>query len=85
MESRKRMDKFQGTDTLAPWNARSVLAAMVNRLDEGTGKVLQAIEDLGLKDNYICSTIDLFPTILDLAGLETRELSIDGKSFAGVL
>ena len=39
----------------------------------------------GTSTGWITSTIDIFPTLLDLAGFPPPEYPIDGRSFAGVL
>jgi arylsulfatase A-like enzyme len=110
---------------------------MVSHLDEGTGRLLTKLEELGLEENtivFFCSdnggrdiyasqrpfrrgkgwlyeggirvpmivrwpgriragaetgtalsTIDIYPTLLELAGLPPAGHPVDGRSFAGVL
>jgi uncharacterized sulfatase len=137
MESRTRISEFEQSDPAPEYRVVPELGAMVSRLDEGTGKLLRKLEQLGLEENtivffcsdnggrdvyasqrpfrrgkgwlyeggihvpmivrwpglieagtttgHVISTTDIFPTLLELAGLPPAGHPIDGKSFAGVL
>jgi uncharacterized sulfatase len=51
MESAERIALAEGNPTLKDQEIWPVLAAMVNRLDSGVGRLLRAVDRLGLKDN----------------------------------
>ncbi|MEX0320932.1 MAG: sulfatase [Puniceicoccaceae bacterium] len=53
MESTKRIDRYRNSKGLKEWNIIPEIAAMVNRLDEGTGRLLDAIHRLGLEQNTL--------------------------------
>lgn len=53
MEAQARIAKFAGDSRLIEKQIQPVLAAMVSRLDEGTGKVLRKLEELNLSENTL--------------------------------
>ncbi|MEL7121409.1 MAG: sulfatase [Bacteroidota bacterium] len=53
MESQERISKFENDSTLNDWEIIPEIAAMVEHLDEGTGRLLHKIDDLSLADNTI--------------------------------
>lgn len=137
MESLSRISGYEKTDPDPEYEVDAGLGAMVHHLDEGAGRVLRKLDELGLEKNTIVffisdnggrdkhasqrpfwkgkgwlyeggirvpmivrwpgkieagttngthtSTIDIFPTLLDLAGISPVNHLIDGKSLAGVL
>ena len=134
MESRERTEAFTLSGPDPAYRVNPVLGAMVGRLDEGTGRLLNKLRELGLenetivffcsdnggKESYasqfpfrkgkgwlyeggirvpmiirwpgkinagttsdaITATIDIYPTLTELAGFEPPEQNIDGRSFA---
>ena len=133
MEAKKSIAKFEGDTALAALKILPVLAAMVERLDKGVGKLLSKVNELGLVENtvvvfygdnggketyanqypfrkgkgwlyeggvrvpllirwpqrtkansssdFMLSSIDFFPTLLDIAAGNPKKYTIDGKSF----
>jgi len=133
MEAKSSIEKFENDTALAALNILPVLAAMVERLDKGVGKLLSKVNELGLADNtvvifygdnggkdayanqypfrkgkgwlyeggirvpliirwpqrvkannssdFMLSSIDFFPTLLDIAGGNPNKFTNDGKSF----
>ena len=53
MESAERIDRYREQPELMEWNILPEIAAMVERLDSGTGRLLRAIDRLGLKRNTL--------------------------------
>ena len=53
MESRQRTAKYRDNKSIKDYNIQPQLAAMIERLDEGVGKLLGAIDRFGLSDNTI--------------------------------
>ena len=53
MESRRRTAKYRDNKSIKDYNIQPQLAAMIERLDEGVGKLLGAIDRFGLSDNTI--------------------------------
>ncbi len=53
MESRARISTFEGDPELQEREVWPVLAAMVNRLDDGVDKILRKVDDLGLRENTV--------------------------------
>ncbi len=132
MEAKKSIVKFEGDTALAALNIQPVLAAMVERLDKGVGKLLQKVNELGLAENtivvfygdnggketyasqfpfrkgkgwlyeggvrvpllirwpqrvkansssdFMLSSIDFFPTLLEAVGDNSTKYTTDGKS-----
>ncbi len=137
MESQKRMDEFTTSSPDPAYDIDPGLGAMVSRLDDGAGKVLDKLDELGLKENTIVlflsdnggkeshasqypfrkgkgwlyeggirvpmiarwpgkieagslsglhtSTIDIFPTLLDMVGIPPAKHLVDGRSIADEL
>ena len=65
IESRKRIARYKGDRKLASRKIMPTLAAIVERLDDGVGQILTAIDELGLRD----STMVIFYS--DNGGKET--------------
>lgn len=134
MESRARINRYQQTFPDPEYHVEPVIGAMVNRLDESTGRLLSKLGELGIEKNTIvlfcsdnggkeayasqlpfrkgkgwlyeggirvpmiarwpgriradtisglpASTMDLFPTLMELAGLPMVEHLLDGTSLA---
>jgi len=53
MESQERIDQFANTDPDPAYSVAPVLGAMVSRLDEGAGRLLMKLKELGLEKNTI--------------------------------
>jgi len=53
MESRDHIARFEGDSALEEHEIWPVLAAMVHTLDQGVGKVLRAVDELGLRENTV--------------------------------
>ena len=53
MESKERSEKYVDNSALKEYGIRPQLAAMIERLDKGVGKVLKKIDQLGLYENTI--------------------------------
>ncbi|MFC2116250.1 sulfatase [Bacteroidota bacterium] len=137
MESSSRIDEYKKTDPFAEYHVDPKIGAMLSRLDEGAGRVLGKLDELGLQENTIVffisdnggrdkhasqlpfrkgkgwlyeggirvpmivswpgriksgttdstltATIDVFPTLLDLAGIKAANHPIDGNSIADIL
>ncbi|KKL27569.1 hypothetical protein LCGC14_2383840 [marine sediment metagenome] len=137
MESKERIDEYESLDQSPGYNVNPKLGAMVTRLDDGTVRLLDKLQELGLEQNtivFFCSdnggrekyanqkpfrkgkgwlyeggihvpmivrwpgeiksgltnetvtsTIDILPTILDLAGISSEGNQFDGRSIAGAL
>ena len=137
MESRERIQRHEGKARLEELEIMPTLAAMVERLDNGVGQVLEKIDDLGLRDrtmvvfysdnggketyarqdplragkgwlyeggirvplvvrwpgrvmpgtttDHLLTTVDFFPTFLDILGDPDASEDLDGESFLDVL
>jgi len=53
MESRESIELYEDSDPDPEYRVNGTLGAMVSRLDDGTGRLLQALEDLDLEENTI--------------------------------
>jgi len=134
IESRSRINRYQQTIPDPGYHVEPVIGAMINRLDKGTGRLLEKLEELGLEENTIIlfcsdnggkeayadqkpfrkgkgwlyeggirvplvarwpgridpgtisaaitSTMDIYPTMMELAGLPRVEHPLDGISLA---
>jgi uncharacterized sulfatase len=135
MEQAQRITRYEAEFPVDTYRVNPILGAMVDRLDEGTGRLLYALRVLGLEqntlvifcsdnggkqkyaeqypfrkgkgwlyeggirvplimkwpgrikagsDNYMqTSTIDLFPTLVELLSLPVKTSQVDGISMAG--
>ena len=137
MESKERIARYDGDKRLEPNQVWPTLAAMVERLDDGVGRILDKIDALGLRENtlvvfysdnggketyakqhplrsgkgwlyeggirvplivrwpgrvepgattdHMLSTVDFFPTFLEILGDAAAPEGLDGESFLDVL
>ena len=137
MESKERIARYEGDKRLEPNKVWPSLAAMVERLDDGVGRILRKIDELGLREStlvvfysdnggketyasqhplrsgkgwlyeggirvplivrwpgrvtpgtttdHMLSTVDFFPTFLDILGDGAAPAKLDGESFLDVL
>lgn len=53
MESRESILAYSNRKDLQQWNIRPEIAAMVDRLDSGVGRILEKLEEAGLSDKTI--------------------------------
>ena len=53
METSQRVEQYRGDASLADWKIKPEIAAMVERLDQGTGRLLDKLDDLELSENTI--------------------------------